>query len=124
MQSVYFASDYLKAHSKRYVCLRLICFFTLFIYGILNLLEKNIHNVTSASELIVLFVSIKTLISMKTRIYAMHRQLELARLVVRFFDLPANITNFFKFINDELNVSSNKDQDKKIKVMQAFKSSI
>jgi len=116
MQSIHDTSEYLKIYSKRYVSLRLVCFSTLFIYGLLNLLEKSIDNVISASEYIIVFELIKTLIASKKHIYAMHRQLELARLVVRFFDFPANISNFFKFFEDSSSSEINKTQNSKIKV--------
>jgi hypothetical protein len=120
MQSIHDTSEYLKIYSKRYVSLRLVCFSTLFIYGLLNLLEKSINNVMSASEYIIVFELIKTLIGFKKHIYAMHRQLELARLVVRFFDFPANVSNFFKFFEDTSSSETNKTQNNKIKVSEAF----
>lgn len=118
MQAIYNTSDYLKIYSKRYFTLRLVCFSTLFIYGLLNLLEKNINKLTNASEFILLFISINGLIVSKKHIYNMHRQLEHARLVVRFFDFPTNIANFHKFFSDcRSNNVSDKNQAKKNKVL-------
>ena len=114
MQAIYNTGDYLKTYSKRYVTLRLVCFSTLFIYGLLDLLEKNITKLTNISELLVLFVSIKTLIAFKKHIHNIHRQLELARLVVRFFDFPQNIANFFKFFSDGTNRDTEKGKVNKI----------
>jgi hypothetical protein len=115
MQSIYYTGDYLKIYSKRYVTLRLVCFSTLFIYGVLDLLEKNITKLANISELLVLFVSIKTLVAFKKHIHNIYRELETARLVVRFFDFPQNIANFFKFFSDGTNLDTEKGKVNKIK---------
>ena len=122
MQLIYYTGDFLKVYSKRYACLRLACFFTFFLYGVLSLVESNITNVANASEYVFLFITIAKLPAFKLQIYTINRQLETARLIVRFFDFPVFAANFLKYFYEESATKpASKTQAKKSKVIVVAK---
>ena len=96
MQLIHSTSEFLKTYSKRYVVIRFICFFMLFVYGILNLVERNSKGLLPTDYVLVL-ISLKQLPAIKQHLYAVYRQFETARLIIRFFDIPLHVSNFSEY---------------------------
>lgn len=101
-------SNGLKTYSGRDACIRLVSYFSLFLYGAFNLIEKNEKHL-AANNIVFQFLfkhvmPIQSLPSLTKSFHTIAKQFSNTRLVMRFFDdIPAinNLVMHFKAKSDE-----------------------
>ena len=87
-----YLNEYFKSHVRRDAAIRLISYFALLIYGLLNLIDEK-RKTYEQLDLIFLFFSASSLHSLMKTCWIINRQFDLVRLITRIFDLPANAYN-------------------------------
>ena len=95
--------EYFRIHARRDAFIRLICFFALFLYGLLSFLEENKESSISYDLLLILF-SNDNLISIKQAMLVISRQLDLVRLITRVLDFPTNLHSLINNFNSKQKV--------------------
>lgn len=92
--------EYFRIHARRDAFIRLICFFSLFLYGLLSFLEENKESSISYDFLLVLFTN-ENLKSIIQAMLVISRQLGLVRLITRILDFPTNLHNLINNFNSK-----------------------
>ena len=83
---------YFRIHACRDAFIRFICFFALFLYGLLKFFDEDRENSETYKFLLTLF-SNDTLHSIMHAMLVISQQFDLVRLVTRIFDFPTNLHN-------------------------------
>ncbi len=87
--------EYFRIHARRDAVIRFVSFFSLFLYGLLNLLENYGEN----AKTVYLFFPTINLHSLMHVMLVISRQFDLVRLVTRIFDFPTNVYNLATNLN-------------------------